>query len=172
MHGPTTKGLTTVLSLSSHDRAPPPDYVHRCILMSIFSSAAETMVDSRLGNELSCSPVSTNYISMCGIQIGQLISAARTENQTNSVQELVQNEEMWGSCMRRSIFVPDYLPECVRRLCESSLKPNSVENFVQNGKMRGIGHAQIDFRTGMSSSSPSVVFAKALYYTVMLATFQ
>ena len=34
-----------------YDRAPPPDYVHRCILMSIFSSAAETMVDSRLGNE-------------------------------------------------------------------------------------------------------------------------
>ena len=70
--------------------------------------------------------------------------------------------------MRRSIFVPDYLLECVRRLCESSLKPNSVENFVQNGKMRGIGHAQIDFRTGMSSSSPSVVFAKALYSAIEL----
>ena len=39
---------------------------------------------------------------------------------------------------------------------------NSVEDFVQGKKMRGVVHAQIDFRIGLLSSSPSIVLAKAL----------
>ena len=39
---------------------------------------------------------------------------------------------------------------------------NSDEDFVEDIKMRGVVSAQIDVRIGLLSSSPTVVFAKAL----------
>ena len=40
----------------------------------------------------------------------------------------------------------------------------SIRDFATDEKMRGIVHAQIDFRIRLPSQSPSVVDAKALYY--------